>query len=148
MKYSEAKYGRIFIIRLENGDIIHQEIEKFALSHSIRAAGIIILGGIDRGSRLITGPQHDRNQPIQPMEIILNHVHEATGTGTLFPDETGKPVLHMHLGCGRKRSTVTGCIRRGVKVWHIMEVILFELVNTTAERKYDNETGFHLLHPQ
>ena len=28
MKYSEAKPGRIFIIRLEDGEIIHEEIEK------------------------------------------------------------------------------------------------------------------------
>lgn len=30
MKYSEAKQGRIFVIRLEDGDVIHEEIEKFA----------------------------------------------------------------------------------------------------------------------
>ncbi|MDY6863052.1 MAG: DUF296 domain-containing protein, partial [Thermodesulfobacteriota bacterium] len=29
MKYSQAKPGRIFVIRLEDGDIIHEEIEKF-----------------------------------------------------------------------------------------------------------------------
>ncbi|NIT59971.1 MAG: DUF296 domain-containing protein, partial [Aliifodinibius sp.] len=30
MKYSEAKQGRIFVIRLEDGDIVHDEIERFA----------------------------------------------------------------------------------------------------------------------
>ena len=29
MKYSQARQGRVFIIRLEDGDIVHQEIEKF-----------------------------------------------------------------------------------------------------------------------
>ena len=30
MKYSEAKPGRIFVIRLEDGDIVHEAIESFA----------------------------------------------------------------------------------------------------------------------
>ena len=30
MKYSEAKQGRTFIIRLEDGDILHEKIEEFA----------------------------------------------------------------------------------------------------------------------
>jgi predicted DNA-binding protein with PD1-like motif len=30
MKYSEAKPGRIFVIRLEDGEIVHEVIEAFA----------------------------------------------------------------------------------------------------------------------
>jgi len=30
MKYSEAKLGRVFVLRLEDGEIIHQIVEKFA----------------------------------------------------------------------------------------------------------------------
>jgi predicted DNA-binding protein with PD1-like motif len=29
MKYSEAKQGRVFVMRLEDGDIVHDEIERF-----------------------------------------------------------------------------------------------------------------------
>lgn len=32
MKYSEAKQGRIFVIRLEDGDIVHEELERFPVS--------------------------------------------------------------------------------------------------------------------
>ena len=60
MKYSEAKQGRVFILRLEDGDIVHEEIEKFASDHSICAAGLIILGGADQGSQLVVGPKQDR----------------------------------------------------------------------------------------
>ncbi|MBW1671160.1 MAG: DNA-binding protein [Deltaproteobacteria bacterium] len=147
MKYSQAKQGRIFIIRLEDGDIVHKEIEKFSRKESVRAAALIILGGADKGSKLIVGPEHRRREPIIPMEHVLDNVHEIAGTGTIFPDEKGKPILHMHMGCGRKTSSVTGCVRKGVKVWHIMEVILFELVDTTAVRSFDPTTGFILLRP-
>ena len=147
MRYSQAKQGRTFIIRLEDGDIVHEEIEKFAREKSIKAAALIILGGADKGSKLIIGPEHGRREPIIPMEHILDNVHEIAGTGTIFPDEKGKPVLHMHMACGRKTSSVTGCVRKGVKVWHVMEVILFELVDTTAVRAFEPTTGFELLRP-
>ena len=68
--------------------------------------------------------------PIVPMEHVLDDVREVTGTGTIFPDDAGNPILHLHMACGRHSSTVTGCIRQGVKVWHVMEAILFELTDT------------------
>ena len=36
MKYSQAKQGRVFVIRLEDGDVIHEEIEKFAREKGIK----------------------------------------------------------------------------------------------------------------
>jgi predicted DNA-binding protein with PD1-like motif len=147
MRYTQAKQGRIFIIRLEDGDIVHEKIEKFSLEKSIKAAALIILGGADKDSKLIVGPEHGRREPIIPMEHVLDNVHEIAGTGTIFPDEKGKPILHMHIACGRKISSVTGCVRKGVKVWHVMEVILFELVDTTAVRAFEPTTGFELLRP-
>ena len=147
MKYAEAGAGRIFVIRLEDGDIVHEVIEKFARELDIKAAALIILGGADLDSKLVVGPEEGRAKPLHPMEHILEDVHEVAGTGTLFPDDQGNPILHMHMACGRKSSTVTGCIRTGVKVWHVMEVILFELIDTTGRRLVDPETGFKLLIP-
>ncbi len=49
----------------------------------------------------------------------------------------GNPILHMHMACGREENTVTGCIRNGVKVWQVMEIILTELLENTATRQYD-----------
>jgi hypothetical protein len=51
------------------------------------------------------------------------------------------------MACGRNASTVTGCIRTGVKVWHVMEAILFELIDTTGVRLLDPLLGFKLLVP-
>ena len=147
MKYSLAQQGRIFVIRLEDGDIVHEEIEKLAREQSIKAAALIIIGGAAENSTLIVGPDQGIETPINPMEHILDNVHEIAGTGTLFPDDEGNPSLHMHIACGRNASTVTGCIRKGVKVWHIMEAILFELIDTTGVRILDSQLGFKLLAP-
>jgi len=147
MKYSEAKQGRTFIIRLEDGDILYEKIEEFARIHSIDAAALIAIGGADAGSKLVVGPEQGRGKSISPMEHILDDVHEIAGVGTIFPDKDHKPVLHMHIASGRRDETITGCVRRGVKVWQIMEFILFELIDSSARRIFDDQTGFELLEP-
>ncbi len=146
MQSAEAAWGRVFILRLEDGEIVHEAIEQFARDHSIRAAAVILLGGADDGSKLVVGPERDRDFPIQPMELVLRGVHEAAGMGTLYPDESGNPSLHMHMACGREGFSRTGCVRRGVKAWQILEGVLFELMGTDCFRKYDERIGFRLLH--
>jgi predicted DNA-binding protein with PD1-like motif len=147
MKYSKAEPGRVFVIRLEDGDILHESIERFAREQKITAAALIVLGGADVGSKLVVGPETDRGKPIVPMEYLLPAAHEVTGTGTLFPDPEGVPELHMHISAGRMGESKTGCVRRGVKVWHVMEVVVFELVGSTGRRLLDPESGFQLLVP-
>ena len=104
MKYSEARQGRVFVMRLEDGEVVHVEIERFAKEQAIRAAALIAVGGADGGSELVVGPDQGRTSPILPLEHILDNVHEIAGTGTIFPDGEGKPVLHMHMACGRGAS--------------------------------------------
>lgn len=147
MKYSQARQGRVFILRLEDGEVVHDEIEQFAKDQGIQAAALIILGGADDGSRLVVGPEQDRGLPLKPMERVLENAHEVAGTGTLFLDESGQPLIHMHMACGRKGQTTTGCIRQGVKVWHIMEVIVFELLDTAAKRVKEEPLGLKFLQP-
>lgn len=147
MKYAQAKQGRVFVIRLEDGETVHEEIEAFARAQSIRAAALLILGGVTEGSKLVVGPEMSQARPINPMEHIIEDVHEIVGTGTLFPDEEGNPILHMHMACGRNNHTITGCIRSGVKVWQVMEVILYELTETSGRRILEPELGIGRLNP-
>lgn len=147
MKFSQARQGRVFILRLEDGEIVHEVIEKFAMDQGIKAASLTIIGGADDGSTLAVGPESDRDLPLNPMQLSLEHAHEVTGTGTLFPDDEGQPLLHMHMACGRKENTTTGCIRSGVKVWRVMEVIIFELLDTQAQRLVEEPLGLKLLNP-
>ena len=147
MQYSQAKQGRIFVIRLEDGEILHETIENFAAEQGIRAAYMIVLGGADSQSRLVVGPEDGQASPVIPMIHELDNVHEIVGTGTLFPDEEGKPILHMHVAAGRNDSTITGCVRTGVKIWQVAEVVLIELLDTTAVRRMEPGLGFKLLNP-
>ena len=145
MKYTEVKTGRTFVLRLEDGDIIHETIEQFAIDKKFNTALVMFLGGADKNSKLVVGPKEGRASHIEPMEHILEDVHEVAGVGTIFPNENGVPVLHAHLTAGRNNKAVTGCIRRGVKVWLILEVVIQEFTDCSALRRLEPDSGFELL---
>ncbi|MBN1605095.1 MAG: DNA-binding protein [Polyangiaceae bacterium] len=147
MRYSEARQGRIFVVRLEDGDVVHECLEALARAERIRAASITLLGGMDQGSHLVVGPKHPRAASVEPMSRAVSDVREVVGAGTLFPDEQNSPVVHVHMACGRDDHTLTGCARLGVRVWHVMEAIVVELIDTEAVRRLDRATGFQLLWP-
>lgn len=147
MKYSLAMPGRVLVLRLEDGDVVHKCIEEAARAEGIARAAVILLGGADGGSRVVVGPEDGRADPVVPMERLLHDVHEMAGAGTIFPDENGKPVLHLHAAFGRDDQVTTGCIRRGVVTWMVGEVVIIELTDSDARRRRDAATGFQLLEP-
>jgi predicted DNA-binding protein with PD1-like motif len=146
MQYSEARQGRVFVIKLDSGDKIPDVLEQFACDHEILRAFCILVGGIDDGSRIVVGPERivSDEKPV-PIEYELEGKHEVLGTGTLFPDEEGNPVLHMHVAAGRKGRSSTGCSRAGLIVWNIVEVVFIELIDERGSRKTDAATGFKKL---
>ncbi|MBI0583810.1 MAG: DNA-binding protein [Methanomassiliicoccus sp.] len=147
MKYSEAAPGRVFVIRLEQGEVVHEALERFASEHGVHSASVIMVGAADSGSTIVCGPRDGDARPVVPLRHSLPDVHEMTGTGTIFPDEDGRPTLHVHAAFGREGTASAGCVRSGVVVWQILEVIMMELLGTDAKRVRDPSTGFELLEP-
>ena len=145
MQFTEAKLGRIFVLRLHDGDHLPDILESFAAQNQISKALCFFLGGVKDKSRVIVGPKDSDALPPEPMITLLSGVHEVCGMGTIFVDEEGKPKLHMHASFGRNDKTVTGCVRMGVDVWRIGEVVLLELTGAAAHRAKDKETGFEFL---
>ncbi|MDR0372817.1 MAG: DNA-binding protein [Nitrososphaerota archaeon] len=145
MNYTQAQLGRIFILRLHQNERIHEVIENFATEKQIKAALCFFLGGAENQSKVIVGPKDGKALPPDPVITLLQGVHEGVGAGTIFCDDTGKPKLHMHASFGRGDNTITGCVRAGVDVWQIGEVVILELSGGTAKRTKNKETGFELL---
>lgn len=144
MKAARCIAGRVFVLRLEEGDRLPDCIENFARENGVLQAHVTLVGGIG-GGRIVVGPAWDQNGSIRPLTHELAGVHEAAGVGTLFPDEEGRPVLHMHAALGREGLTRTGCVRTGVVVWTIAEAVVTELLGGDLVRKRDPATGFELL---
>ena len=145
LNYTEANLGRIFILRLQHNETLHEVIEKFATQKQVKSALCFFLGGAQDQSKLVVGPKDGDAMPPQPMMTLLRGVHEACGVGTIFTDDKGKPKLHMHASFGRKDNSVTGCVRLGVDVWQIGEVVILELTGSSAKRTKNKQTGFEFL---
>ena len=145
MNYTEAKFGRIFVLRLNHDERLHEVIEKFAKQKQIKSALCFFLGGAQENSKVVVGPKDGKAMPPEPMVTLLRGVHEAWGVGTIFADEDGNPKLHMHASFGRNDNAVTGCVRMGVNVWQIGEVAVLELTGGSAKRAKNKETGFEFL---
>ena len=145
MNYTEAKLGRIFILRLHQGERFHEVIEKFAAEKQVSSALCFFLGGAEDKSKVVVGPKDGAVLPPEPMVTLLRGVHESCGVGTIFTDEQGKPKLHMHASFGRNDTAVTGCVRMGVDVWQIGEAVILELAGSSARRAKNKDTGFEFL---
>jgi uncharacterized protein len=145
VQYSEGNIGRIFALKLESGDRLPDSVVEFARQHKVRSAMVIYVGGADATSRLVVGPEENRGEEVIPIVHALGGIQEVVAVGTLFPDEKGNPDLHMHAATGREGSATVGCVRAGVDVWLIGEVILLEIQGMQGVRKKDPHTGFQLL---
>ena len=145
LDFTEARFGRVFVLRLYQSERIHEVVEKFASEKKILSALCFFLGGAEDKSKVVVGPKNGTAFPPEPMVTLLKGVHEGCGVGTIFLDEQGKPKLHMHASFGRDDSAVTGCVRLGVDVWQIGEVVILELTGASARRTMNDETGFELL---
>ena len=144
MKACEGNIGRVFVLRLEDGDVVPECIERFAEEKGISVGHVILVGGIGDGE-IVVGPRRSEERPPEPMLLPVDSAHEVVGVGVLAPNEDGKPVLHIHAALGRSGQTMTGCLRPGVSTWLVGEAILYEITGTTATRLPDKESGFNLL---
>ncbi len=144
MKASEGRIGRVFVMRLEDGDVVPDCIERFAQEKGISVGQVILVGGIGSGE-VVVGPRDSEEMPPDPMLLPVDGAHEVVGVGVIAPDKDGKPVLHIHAALGRSGQTMTGCLRPGVKTWLVGEAIIYEILGAKVSRLPDKDSGFDLL---
>ena len=144
MKASEGRIGRVFVIRLEDGDAVPECLEKFAKEKGISVGQVVLVGGIG-GGEVVVGPRRSDEMPPEPVLLPVDGAHEVAGVGVLAPDEDGKPVLHIHGALGRSGKTLTGCLRPGVTTWLVAEAVIYEILDIKATRVYDASSEFKLL---
>jgi predicted DNA-binding protein with PD1-like motif len=146
MKSCEGRVGRVFVLRLEDGDVVPACIERFAEQKGVSVGHVILVGGIG-GGQVVVGPRDSRAMPPDPMLLPVDGAHEVVGVGVLAPGEDGRPALHIHAALGRSGQTLTGCLRPGVRTWVVGEAILYEILDADVARVKDTKTGFNLLTP-
>ena len=144
MQSAEGKMGRVFVIRLEEGDLLPASIEKFAEEKKIKNGFVLLVGGIGSG-QVVVGPRISEQMPPDAMLLPIDGAHEVVGVGVLAPGSDSNVTMHMHASMGRAGKTTTGCIRPGVKTWFVAEAIVYEITYLDARRILDKKSGFALL---
>jgi predicted DNA-binding protein with PD1-like motif len=144
MQAAEGKMGRVFILRLEDGDLLPAAIEGFAEEKHVKNGFVLLVGGIGSG-QVVVGPRITDQMPPDAMLLPIDGAHEVVGVGILAPGPDGKITMHMHAAMGRSGKTTTGCIRPGVKTWLVAEAILYEITGLDAKRMLNKKSGFALL---
>lgn len=144
MLVSEGRMGRVFVVRLEDGDRLPDALEAFAADKGLAAGLCVLLGGAGDGN-IVTGPVDGEARKIIPIVHALGEVHEMAAVGTIFPDDEGTPRLHMHGAFGRGNTARVGCVRRGVDVWRLAECVVIEILDANMARKLDPAFGFEIL---
>ena len=142
MEYVAGRIGRVFVVRLRDGDEIYPCLEGLAGKEGIQSAVVLCIGGV-RSGKMVTGPKEALGK-IEPMFSEFNDARELAGVGTIFWDG-GKPSLHLHAAVGRGEETLVGCPRGGAVVFLIQEAVMIELLGIEAKRLEDPESGLKLL---
>lgn len=142
MKYTKGGVKRIFVLKFDDGDVLIDELSRFATKEKIRTAVFLFLGAMKKGD-IVTGPKKPVIPP-EPNWKKFRDAWEAMGIGTIFSNK-GAPQIHIHSSMGQKNKVLTGCIRKSSSVFLVLEVIVFELSGVKASKAPDPETGLNLL---
>ncbi|MFA5144267.1 MAG: DUF296 domain-containing protein [Candidatus Omnitrophota bacterium] len=142
MKYTQAKLGRLFVLKFDDGDIMLDKLRAFARQKKLKAALIVFIGALKKGD-LVTGPKKPVIPPI-PNTVGFKDAWETLGIGTVFTNPKG-PQIHIHGAMGKKLKTLTGCVRGKSEVFLVVEAVLFELKGARADKNVDPVTGLNLL---
>jgi hypothetical protein len=141
MQYTEGQLGRVFVVRIDDGEDMLISLHQFISDKSIQAGSILFLGALMNG-RMVTGPEEPVIPPV-PHFVMFEGGWEVFGVGTIYPGESG-PHIHYHASVGRSGHALTGCLREKAITYLIIEAVILEFTGLSARREYDKKLQVHL----
>jgi predicted DNA-binding protein with PD1-like motif len=141
MQYTEGQLGRVFVVRIDDGEDMLVSLRQFILDKSIQAGSITFLGALMNG-RMVTGPEEPVIPPV-PHFVMFEGGWEVFGVGTIYPGEGG-PHIHYHASVGRSGHALTGCLREKATTYLVIEAVIMEFTGLKARREFDQKTQLHL----
>jgi hypothetical protein len=135
MKYQVGRLGRAFIIQLEHGDDVMAELVRLAEQEDINTAVLMLIGALRSGG-MVLGPEECLVPP-RGIEQFFDDGRELIAIGTILRNEEGNPSLHIHGSAGRSGSVLTGCLRRDLQAYLLVEAVMLELDEISVRRIAD-----------
>jgi len=141
MQYTEGQLGRVFVVRIDDGEDMLVSLRQFINDKVIHAGTILFLGALMNG-RMVTGPEEPVIPPV-PHFVMFEGGWEVFGIGTIFMGEGG-PHIHYHASVGRSGHALTGCLREKATTYLIVEAVILEFTGLSARREFDKKMQVHL----
>ena len=141
MQYSEGQVGRVFVVRIDDGEDFLVSMRKFIADKGIQSGSVLFLGALMNG-RMVTGPEEPVIPPI-PHFVMFEGGWEVFGVGTIYPGEGG-PHIHYHASVGRAGHALTGCLREKATTYLIIEAVIIEFTGLFGRREFDERTQMNL----
>jgi len=141
MQYTEGQLGRVFVVRIDDGEDMLVSLRQFVHDKGVRAGSIVFLGALMNG-RMVTGPEEPVIPPV-PHFVMFEGGWEVFGVGTIYPGEGG-PHIHYHASVGRAGHALTGCLREKAVTYLIVEAVIYEFTGLSARKEFDEKTQIHL----
>jgi predicted DNA-binding protein with PD1-like motif len=141
MQYTEGQIGRVFVVRIDDGEDMLLSLRQFIIDKNIQAGSIHFLGALMNG-RMVTGPEEPVIPPV-PHFVMFEGGWEILGVGTIYQGEGG-PHIHYHASVGRSGHALTGCLREKAITYLIVEAVIMEFTGLTARREFDEKTQLHM----
>jgi len=141
MQYSVGQVGRVFVVRIDDGEDFLVSMRKFIADKGIQSGSVLFLGALMNG-RMVTGPEEPVIPPI-PHFVMFEGGWEVFGVGTIYPGEGG-PHIHYHASVGRAGHALTGCLREKATTYLIIEAVIIEFTGLFGRREFDERTQMNL----
>jgi predicted DNA-binding protein with PD1-like motif len=141
MQYTEGQIGRVFVVRIDDGEDMLLSLRTFIVDKDIQTGSIHFLGALMNG-RMVTGPEEPVIPPV-PHFVMFEGGWEIFGVGTIYPGEGG-PHIHYHASVGRSGHALTGCLREKAITYLIVEAVIIEFTGLSARREFDEKMQLHL----
>ncbi len=135
----ETATHRTFVLALDKGDEVHEQLAKFAAEQKVVAGELRGIGGFSEVTLAYFEKKTMEYEPIPVREQV--EVVSIAGNFTLAD---GKPKVHAHVVIGKKDGSTLAGHLLSARVWPTLELFV-TTYSTPVERKTDPETKLPLL---
>ena len=132
------KFGDTYLLRLDRGEEILEQVKSLALREGIALASVQALGAVDR---FTVGVYDTEKQEYRANEFAGSfEIVSLVGT---IDQKDGQFYAHLHMSAGDERGRVFGGHLNRARISATCEMVVREL-SGRVDRKKDPQTGLNL----
>ena len=133
------KFGRVYVVRLDEGEEILEKVKLFCAAAGIKLASVNGIGAVSRAN---IGIYKLREKRYQMRELVGDY--EITNISGNISTMNGEVYLHFHINLSDDEQRTWGGHLNAAYVGGTCELII-EPIDGEIERSFDDKVGLNLL---